>query len=166
MNFLHRFIPNLVEHLREITNIMKKDNNVKWMKDAMKSFNLVKYALSSAPVLISPDYTQDFIIFSFLSEHTMVAVLMQKRDRMEKPISFFSRTIQDVASWYNIIEKWALSLVKAMKDFRVYILHSHIIAYVPNVEVKDVLIQTDPKGRRGKWIATMLEYDLEIKPQS
>eukprot|EP00253_Pinus_taeda_P001409 PITA_01409 len=24
--------------------------------------------------------------------------------------------------------------------------------------------QTDPEGRRGKWIATMLEYDLEIKP--
>jgi len=43
-------------------------------------------------------------------------------------------------------------------------MHSHIIAYVPNTTVKDVLVQTDPKGRRGKWIATMLEYDLEIKP--
>eukprot|EP00253_Pinus_taeda_P015067 PITA_15067 len=25
-------------------------------------------------------------------------------------------------------------------------------------------MQTHPKGRRGKWIAPMLEYDLEIKP--
>ena len=25
-------------------------------------------------------------------------------------------------------------------------------------------MQTDPEGRRGKWIAAMLEYDLEIKP--
>jgi len=46
----------------------------------------------------------------------------------------------------------------------VYILHSHILAYVPNAAVKDVLVQTDPEGRRGKWIAAMLEYDLEIKP--
>lgn len=45
-----------------------------------------------------------------------------------------------------------------------YILHSHILAYVPNAAVKDVLVQTDPEGRRGKWIAAMLEYDLEIKP--
>ena len=29
MNFLHRFVPNLVEHLREMTNILKKDNQVK-----------------------------------------------------------------------------------------------------------------------------------------
>jgi len=27
-----------------------------------------------------------------------------------------------------------------------------------------VLVQTDSEGRRGKWIAAMLEYDLEIKP--
>ena len=63
-----------------------------------------------------------------------------------------------------MIEKQALALVKALKDFRVYILHSHILAYVPNAAVKDVLVQTDPEGRRGKWIATLLEYDVEIKP--
>jgi hypothetical protein len=30
------------------------------------------------------------------------------------------------------MEKQAFALVKAIKDFRVYILHSHVIAYVPN----------------------------------
>ena len=89
---------------------------------------------------------------------------MQKRDQLEKPIAFFSRTIRDVALKYNIIEKQALALVKALKDFRVYIFHSHILAYVPNVAVKDVVVQIDPEGRQGKWIAYLLEYDLEIKP--
>ena len=55
-------------------------------------------------------------------------------------------------------------MVKALKDFRVYILHSHILAYVPNTDVKYVLLQTDPEGRRGKWITSLLEYDVEIKP--
>lgn len=65
--------------------------------------------------------------------------------------------------WYNIIEKQDLVLTKALKDFRVYILHSHTKAYVHNAAVKDVLIQTNPEGRRGKWIASMLEYDMDIK---
>jgi hypothetical protein len=30
--------------------------------------------------------------------------------------------------------------------------------------VKDILTQPDPEGKRGKWIAVLLEYDLEIKP--
>eukprot|EP00253_Pinus_taeda_P005401 PITA_05401 len=164
MNFLRRFVPNLVEHLKEMTNMLNKDSQVKWTKEAVKSFNLVKLALSSAPVLVSPDYTQDFILFSFASEHTMAAVLLQKREDHERPIAFFSKDIRDAALKYNIIEKQVLALVKALKDFRVYILHSHVLAYVPNAVVKDVLGQADPEGRRGKWIAALLEYDIEIKP--
>ena len=55
-------------------------------------------------------------------------------------------------------------MVKATKDFRIYILHSHVIAFVPNVVVKDILTQADPDGKRGKWIANLLEYDIEIIP--
>ena len=44
-----------------------------------------------------------------------------------------------------------------------YILHSHTIAYVPNIVVKDILSQ-DLDGKRGKWISLILEYDLQIKP--
>jgi len=150
MNFLRIFVPNIVKHLREITNMLKKYSVVKWIEEAMKAFNLVKYALSIALVLISPDYTQDFILFSFASKHTMAAVLMQKRDQVENPIVFFSRTIRDAALNYNIIEKQALTLFKALKDFRVYILHSHILAYVPNAAIKDVLVQTDSRREMRK----------------
>eukprot|EP00253_Pinus_taeda_P008650 PITA_08650 len=34
MNFLHRFVPNLAEHLREITNMLEEDSQVKWMEEA------------------------------------------------------------------------------------------------------------------------------------
>eukprot|EP00253_Pinus_taeda_P009015 PITA_09015 len=144
--------------------MLKKDSEIRWIEGAVKSFNLIKVILSSAPTLISPDYTQDFIFFSFASEHTLAAVLMQKRDGVERPIAFFSRIIRDGALNYNIIEKQALALIKALKDFRVYILNSHVLAYVPNAAVKDVLVQTEPEGRRGKWISALLEYDVEIKP--
>jgi hypothetical protein len=45
-----------------------------------------------------------------------------------------------------------------------YILHSHVLAHVPNNVVKNILTQVYPKGKRGKWIAALLEYDLETKP--
>ena len=144
--------------------MLKKDHDVKWSEEARNSFHAVKIALITALVLIGLDYSIDFIIFSFASEHTMVAILMQKRDMTEIPIAFFIRNIRDAALKYNIIVKHALALVKAVKDFRVYILHSHTLAYVPNAMVKEVLMQNDPEGRRGRWITTLLEYDLEIKP--
>ena len=105
VNFLRKFIPNLAEHLRDLTNMLKKNSDVKWSEDAQKYFHSVKFSLTTATILISPDYTSDFITFSFASEHTMAVVLMQKRDKIELPISFFSRNIRDATIFYNIIEK-------------------------------------------------------------
>jgi hypothetical protein len=65
---------------------------------------------------------------------------------------------------YDIMEKKAYALVKALKDFRVYVLHSKFIAHVPSASVKDILISPNIDGRRSKWIAKILEFDLEIKP--
>ena len=42
INFLRRFIPNLAELLRNITNMLKKEEGVKWTLEAKKSFELVK----------------------------------------------------------------------------------------------------------------------------
>lgn len=47
--------------------------------------------------------------------------------------------MRDAPLKYNIMEKQAFSLVETIEDFRVYILYSHIVAYVPNVVVKDIL---------------------------
>ena len=52
--------------------------------------------------------------------------------------------------------------MKTLKVFRVYVLHSYVVAYVPNYVVKDILTQPDPNGRNDRWISVLLEYDLEI----
>ena len=35
---------------------------------------------------------------------------------------------------------------------------------MPNAAVKDVLTQPDSEGKRGKWIAKIMEYDVDIRP--
>ena len=60
--------------------MLKKEVGVKWTTQAKQSFELVKQALTQTPVLISLDFTKDFYIFSFASEHTIAAVLLQKND--------------------------------------------------------------------------------------
>ena len=55
-------------------------------------------------------------------------------------------------------------MVQALKELQLYILQTHIISHVPTIVVKDILKQPDPEGRRGKLIAVLLKYDLEIRP--
>ena len=121
--------------------MLRKGNEVKWTAEPRASFDQIKKALTEALVLISPNYSKDFLIFSFASFDTVAMVLLQKNvEGMEQLISFFSRALRDAEVKYDIMEKRAYALVKDLKDFRVYVLHSKIIAYVPSISVKDILI--------------------------
>ena len=94
--------------------------------EARRSFKEIKQAISKTLALVSPYFTKDFLVFSYASEHTIAAVLLQKNDEnMEQPIAFFSKMLRDGELKYDIMEKQAYALVKALKDFRVYILRSH-----------------------------------------
>jgi hypothetical protein len=62
------------------------------------------------------------------------------------------------------MEKQAYSMVKALKAFKTYVFHSKVIAYVPTSSIKDILVQFDNDGKRGRWLAKIQEFNLEIKP--
>jgi hypothetical protein len=55
-------------------------------------------------------------------------------------------------------------LVKSLKAFSVYVLHSRFIVYVPSTYVKGILIHPDIDEIRSKWISKILEFEIEIKP--
>ena len=82
--------------------MLKKYVGVKWTLEAKKSFELVKLALTRAPVLISLDFSKDFLIFFFASEHNVTIVLLQKNpEGQEQPIAFFSKALMDAPLKYN-----------------------------------------------------------------
>ena len=120
--------------------MLKKDQEVKWTTKEKNSFEKIKMALTEALVLVIQDFTREFLTFFFASEDTLAVVLLQKnKDGLEQPITFFNKTLRDSELKYSILEKRAYSLVKDLKFFRIYVLHSKVISYVPNVVVKGVL---------------------------
>ena len=95
----------------------------------------------------------------------MVDVLLQNNDEgLDRPITFFSRTLREAELKYEPIEKQAYALIKSLKTFRIYILHAKVIAYVPSAVVKDVLTQPNIDGNRANWISKRIEFDVEVKP--
>ena len=117
--------------------MLRKDNEINWTVDARKYFKDIKKAITKAPFLVIPEFTNDFLFFSYASKHTIVGVLLQKNSQNdEQPIYFFRKVLRDEELKYDVMEKQAYALVKYLKYFRVYILHSHIVAYVPSNVLK------------------------------
>ena len=76
--------------------MLRKGNEVKWTAEPREYFFQIKNPLTEAPVLISLDYSKDFLIFSFASYDTVATVLLQKNDQgQEKHISFYNKALRD-----------------------------------------------------------------------
>jgi hypothetical protein len=91
INFLRRFISNFVELVKYITTMLRKGNEVKWTAESRESFYQIKRVLTEAHVLIIPDYSKEFQIFSFASCYTLIVVLLKRRVR-ESYFLFQQRT--------------------------------------------------------------------------
>jgi hypothetical protein len=76
INFLRRFVSNFVELVKYIRTMLRKDSEIKWTTEAHDSFDKIKKALTEAPVLVSPDYSKDFLIFSFSYFDTVATILL------------------------------------------------------------------------------------------
>jgi hypothetical protein len=111
IRFLRRFIPNLAEIIKHIKNMLRKGNEIIWTVDENNSFEEVNVSLTKDPILVSPYFSRDFIIFSFTLEKTITGLLRQKNNQIqEQPILFFTRSLRDYNRKYNIMENKAYGL--------------------------------------------------------
>ena len=131
------------------------------------SFEQTKSVISNAPTLSYPLFSKDFHLYFYASENTLSAILtMPEKDNVEALIAFMSIPLKKHELKYSLIEKNAYALVRAVKQFRFYVLNSHSKAFVPDLIVKTVLTQQEiGVNKRASCIAKVKEYDLDIKPK-
>ena len=78
INFVRRFISDFVEIVKPLQEMIKKDSNFKWTKEKREAFEKIKESISEAPTLRSPNFDNEFILYTFASDHSIAAVLTHK----------------------------------------------------------------------------------------
>ena len=77
-----------------------------------------------------------------------------------------STSLQGAELNYPAIDKEAYVVFKAVKQFRPYTLKNRTKVIVPRPAVRSLFVQKELGERRGNWVTTLQEYDLEFKPTS
>lgn len=118
VNFLRRFVPEFAETTKHIVSLLSEQYPFKWTKEARNSFERIKGSVANAPTLVNPDFTKDFILYCYASNHTMFGILLQLDENgVELPIAFMSTPLKHHEFKYSPMEKHAYAIVKAMKQF-------------------------------------------------
>ncbi|CAL2228447.1 unnamed protein product [Prunus armeniaca] len=87
-----------------------------------KAFNHLKELLTSAPIIVPPNWSLPFELMCDASDYALGAVLGQRKDKKPHIIYYASRTLNDAQLNYSTTEKELLVVVFALDKFRSYLL--------------------------------------------
>jgi hypothetical protein len=80
--FYRRFIKDFSEVSRSLYALLAKDTKFEWTNECMEAFNTLKKLLTSAPIMMAPDWSLPFEMMCDTSDFTLGAVLGQRINKV------------------------------------------------------------------------------------
>ena len=145
MGFYRRFIKDFSHIARPHTNLLAKDVPFEFDDACLKSINIFKKALISAPIIQPPDWSLPFEIMFDASDYAVGAVLEQTKDKKHHAIAYASKTLTGPQLNYATTEKELLAIVFAIDKFRSYLVGAKVIVYTNHATLKYLLTKKDAK---------------------
>jgi hypothetical protein len=162
-NFLQRFIANYAEITKGFMCLLKKGVPFHWDESAQRSFEALKRALKSAPLLRPPNYNKDFLLYLVATESTIGMLLVQEEDLLEEHVIYYLiRGPVGPELNYSHIEKLVLAAIHGVQQFLHYILF-HKTTIIVIVNLFQYMLTERVIGKKiSRWIVILQEFDSDF----
>lgn len=161
--FYRRFIKDFSLIARPLNHLLGKDVPFIFDDKCLHAFNKLKELLTSAPVMISPDWSLPFKLMSDASDYAVGVVLGQRHDKKFHAIYYASKTLTNAQENYTTTEKELLVVVYAFDKFRSYLVLSKTIVYIDHSAWKYLFAKSDAKPRLIRWVLLLQEFNIDIR---
>ena len=104
-NFVRRFVPDFAQIVKFLQQMVKQSVQFKCDDVEKNTFSNIKTSIAHEPSLKSMNVKKYFILYTFASDDSLVAVLTQKEDGGDEyPISFMSNGLQGAELNYPAVD--------------------------------------------------------------
>ncbi|KAI4320605.1 hypothetical protein MLD38_034066 [Melastoma candidum] len=159
--FYRRFVRDFSTIASPLTDIIKKEVGFRWGTEQEKAFKTLKEKLSSAPLLMLPDFSKPFEIECDASGIGIGSVLMQEK----RPIAYFSEKLNGAALNYSTYDKELYALVRALETWQHYLWSQEFVIHTDHESLKHLKDQGKLNRRHTRWIQfiEMFPYVIRYK---
>ncbi|KFK30814.1 hypothetical protein AALP_AA6G029600 [Arabis alpina] len=160
-SFYQRFVSHFSAIMAPITSCMKEGQFV-WIPEAAKAFDLIKEKLTTAPILVLPDFNVTFELHCDASKLGIGAILSQ----LGRPIAYYSEKIAGARSRYSTYDVEFYAIVQAIRHWRHYLVHREFVLFTDHDALRHLDRQSKVSSRHASWIAYLQQFTLSIRHQS
>src|SRR5277367_1235758 len=165
-NFYRRFIKNFSKMATPLTALLKKNRRFRSTQEAQSSFDELKVAFTTAPILRHFNPSLPTVVEADASDYAQGGVISQRDPETGElhPIAFWSRKFNPAELNYEIYDKEMLAIVEKMEHYRHYFegLGQQTILFSDH---KNLLWFTETKiynRRQARWAEKLSRFDFKI----
>jgi hypothetical protein len=165
VGYYRRYIYKYANIALPLTELTKKTEIPPvWTETCTKAFETLKHKLTSAPVLIPPDWNKDFEVYVDASNVAIGSVLSQKDEKgHDRPIYFASRQLAAAEKNYTVTEREALGMIFSVQKFRHYLLGYKFTFHVDHDALKYMINKPQLSGQIARWVLLLQEFNFTIQ---
>ena len=150
--FYRRFIKDFSKISRPLCRLLEKNAKFDFDESCKSAFEEIKSRLVSAPIMLTPDWSNEFEIMCDVSDYAMGAVLGQRTEKIFKAIYYASKTFNEAQENYSTTKNEMLAMVFACEKFRLYILVSHVVIHTDHAAIKHLMEKKYAKSILIIWV--------------
>lgn len=158
-----RFINNFSNIAKPLNKLTSKNFKFEWLDEAEISFNHLKTALVSAPILKCPNFDLPFTIHSDASAVAIGSVLTQTYDDVEHPVAYCSRSLNKNEVNYSTTERELLGVLYGLEQFRPYVEGQKCKIVTDHASLLWFYKLNNPTGRLARWSMRLSQFHIEIE---
>jgi RNase H-like domain found in reverse transcriptase/Reverse transcriptase (RNA-dependent DNA polymerase)/Zinc knuckle len=162
-SYYRRFIKDFAKVAAPLNEIARKNARFLWTVEAQNSFDCLKSAMTSTPILAMPTDHDDFILDTDASDFAIGAVLSQKQNGEERVIAYASRSLDKREKNYCVTRRELLAVVYFLKYFKQYLLGRDFKIRTDHAALTWLKRTPDPIGQQARWLEQMEEFDFVIE---
>jgi hypothetical protein len=127
--------------------------------EQQQAFEEIKEYLSKPPVLVPPQ-DKPFYVYLSVGDTFIASVIIQAHDNKERVVCYLSRRMLDAVTRYPDIKMLCLCLFFTCTKLRHILLSAEVIIICKSDVIKHMLSAPVLKGRLGKWMFALLEFNI------
>lgn len=169
-NFYRRFINEYSRMAAPLFVLLRKERPFAWTQKQQNSFDKLKHAFTSFPILRHFDSDLETVLETDSSDLVISGILSQwfthpDGKRLLHPVAYFSRKMTAAEQNYGIGDKELLAIVESIKEWT---------SMIVNLRCLPLLVLTDHSNltsfatkkilnrREARWAMELQEYDFKI----
>ena len=169
VNYYSKMIDKFAEKAAPLTSIQSKKWNATnksefWTKEHSESFDILRRALTQAPILALPVPDKPFILQTDASNTALGGVLMQEdEDNNRRVVTYFSKKFSPAERNWPVHERELFGLVYALRKFRHYLMGAEVAYEGDHKPLAWINTQKNLSQRQARWLETLASFDWVFK---